>query len=114
MGGFSSLCRDVGISLTSNRQRRKDKMQELAWGMTPRQPNSSHPSERGSPGTPIWAGHGAATTTLCCSGRYLLRFRRAAYHRTRNIKLPDWRCWRVEARTLKAPPWTHSARTVKW
>ena len=29
MGGFSSLCRDMEISLASNRQRRKDKMQKL-------------------------------------------------------------------------------------
>ena len=31
MGGFSSLCRDVKISLASNRQQRKDKMQKLLW-----------------------------------------------------------------------------------
>ena len=41
MGGFSSLCRDMEISLTSNRQWRKDKMQKI---------------ERGSPGTPTWTG----------------------------------------------------------
>jgi hypothetical protein len=29
LGGFSSLCRDMEISLASNRQRRKDKMQKL-------------------------------------------------------------------------------------
>jgi hypothetical protein len=31
LGGFSSLCRDVKISLASNRQQRKNKMQKLLW-----------------------------------------------------------------------------------
>jgi hypothetical protein len=61
LGGFSSLCRDVEISLTSNRQRRKDKMQNLLWfsganlGNGPMSAEQQLPQRAGLGGTQTWA-----------------------------------------------------------
>ena len=56
MGGFSSLCRDVEISLTSNRQRRKDKMQAPTWGNDPTLAEQQSLQRAGLAGDPDMGG----------------------------------------------------------